>query len=562
MTLKIVKSEIARFLAAREPEVIALKGAWGIGKTYSWKKLISDISKTMDLPTHRYSYVSLFGVNSLQDFKFLLFQQSVPNNIIGREASISSFRDNVIGFSESLGRKGFRWFAKLPVFKDFSPELHSLAFLSLKNTLVCIDDLERKGQGLEVGDILGLISQLKEEKNCKVVLIMNDKGFAQSDFEEFEKYREKVIDVELRFDPTVEECIEIALEENEEMARKLKIRISQLGIKNIRIIFRIKRLVRLIAPYLNSSEPELIDQAIHTLTLLTWCYLSGDDVSPNYEYVKKSRPFLLGLGKDDLSDKEKIWNATLQDYGFLNVDEFDLVLAELVETGYVSADKLMKPLENLNSQILANKGDKSFQEAWCLYHDSFANNQDQVISLIYERFKENTKYISPLNLNGTVSLLRELGRGDLADDCIEHYIKERKDEPELFNLDRYPFRGDIKDQKIIEEFNKEYVKLSPQKSLRETIAGIAGKNGWGRKDIEIMASASEGEYYQIFKSEKGEHLHSFVNACLQFNRIGNTSEKEKLVASKAEAALRRIAEESEINRRRVASYGINVNKET
>lgn len=305
-----------------------------------------------------------------------------------------------------------------------------------------------------------------------------------------------------------------------------------------------------------------MDQAIHTLVLLTWCYLSGDDVSPNYGYVKKSHLGLLGLEKKEISDIEKAWNATLQDYGFLNADEFDLILSEIVETGYVSEAKLTKPLGALNSQILANKGDKSFGEAWRLYHDSFENNQDQVISLIYERFKENTKYISPLNLNGTVSLLRELGRGDLADDCILHYVNERHDNPEVFNLDRNPFAGEIKDPKIIDEFNKEYAKLAPQESLRKTIASIAGKNGWGRKEIEVMSNASEEEYYQIFKTEKGDHLYSFVNACLQFKLIGNTSEKEKMVASKAEAALRRIAQESEINRRRVASYGINVNRET
>ncbi|MBN1830443.1 MAG: hypothetical protein JW884_15030 [Deltaproteobacteria bacterium] len=562
MTLKIVRSEISRFLAAREPEVLALKGAWGTGKTYTWKKLIRDLSQSMDLPTHRYSYVSLFGVNSLQDFKFLLFQQSVPNNIIGHEASISSFRDNALGFSESFGRKGLKWFQNLPVLKDFSLEMRSLAFLSLRDTLICIDDLERKGHELKVGDILGLISQLKEEKNCKVALIMNDNGFGSTDSKEFEKYREKVIDVELRFDPMVQECIEIAFDENEEIYLKLKTRIAQLGIKNIRIIFRIKRLVRLIAPYLRDAEPEVMDQAIHTLALLTWCYLAADDVAPNYEYVKKSHLGLLDFEKKELSDKEKAWNATLRDYGFLNIDEFDLILAELVETGYVTEANLTKPLNALNSQILANKGDKSFSEAWRLYHGSFENNQNQVISLVYERFKENTKYISPLNLNGTVSLLRDLGRGDLAEDCILHYVKERRDNPEIFNLDRNPFAGDIKDSRIIEEFKKEYAKLAPQVSLREVIASIAGKNGWGGKDIEVMSNASEDEYYQIFKTENGNRLYSFVNACLQFNIIGNTSEKEKLVASKAEAALRRIAQESEINRRRVASYGINVNRGT
>jgi hypothetical protein len=48
----------------------------------------------------------------------------------------------------------------------------------------------------------------------------------------------------------------------------------------------------------------------------------------------------------------------------------------------------------------------------------------------------------------------------------------------------------------------------------------------------------------------------YVGACLQFKRISNANDKEKAIPANAEEALKRIGKESEINRRRVSSYVI------
>ena len=66
--------------------------------------------------------------------------------------------------------------------------MDSLAFLSLNESLVCIDDLERRGSDLSMRDVLGLVSRLVEQKQCKVVLLLNDK---EKGLDDYEKYREK-----------------------------------------------------------------------------------------------------------------------------------------------------------------------------------------------------------------------------------------------------------------------------------------------------------------------------------------------------------------------------------
>ena len=535
-----------------------IRGEWGTGKTFTWKRLLNEFRKD-DLPTKRYSYVSLFGVNTLEDFRFLLFQQCITNSAIGTEPSMQSFKENAASFAESYGRKATKLLNRIPIISDFMGEVKSLAYLSLGETLICIDDLERKGKDLDVREILGTISQLKEEKSCKIVLILNASGLDSENRSQFEAYREKVIDIELAFSPTAEECAEIALTPHSLTDTQLRPLLLKLGITNIRVIFRIKRLIKIVTPHLKDFEPELLQQAMHTLTLFTWCYLSDDGVSPPYEFLKGSRLNILGVPDDEVdSEEENGWRSILQDYSFFDIDEFDLVLADVVETGYVNARVLRKTATNLNSQVLANKGDKSFSEAWRLYHDSFSDNQDQVVDLMFSRFKENAAYITPMNLNGTVSLLRELNRDDLADECIEYYIETRKSEYKLFDLDDYAFADDITDPGIKNAFEKAMVDAEPELTLRDVVTRIAGKNGWGIKDIEVMSNASVDDFYQLFKSENGDHLRSYVKACLQFKRISNTSDTEKAISSTAEEALKRIGAESDINRRRVSSYGVKV----
>ena len=40
MPIEVFKTQIDKFLASDAPDVIAIKGAWGVGKTYSWNKFL------------------------------------------------------------------------------------------------------------------------------------------------------------------------------------------------------------------------------------------------------------------------------------------------------------------------------------------------------------------------------------------------------------------------------------------------------------------------------------------------------------------------------------------
>ena len=84
-------------------------------------------------------------------------------------------------------------------------------FLLARNKIVCLDDLERAGAGLNIKDVLGLASQLKDEKGCKVIILLNDEKLEESQKIDFENQLEKVADIIFNFDPSPEEAITIAL---------------------------------------------------------------------------------------------------------------------------------------------------------------------------------------------------------------------------------------------------------------------------------------------------------------------------------------------------------------
>jgi Cdc6-like AAA superfamily ATPase len=59
MSIDAIKSEITRFLKSSTPEVMAIKGSWGVGKTYSWNKFLLDAKNNTNIALEKYSYVSL-----------------------------------------------------------------------------------------------------------------------------------------------------------------------------------------------------------------------------------------------------------------------------------------------------------------------------------------------------------------------------------------------------------------------------------------------------------------------------------------------------------------------
>ncbi|MGJ0312107.1 P-loop NTPase fold protein [Aliarcobacter cryaerophilus] len=180
-------------IKSNEPFVASISGEWGIGKTYFWQKVFLEKYKT-ELSKKQIAYVSLFGHNSLNDIKTDIVLQ-----ISKTTKYVSKFKDKL----KSI---------KGAVFKDedvtlsldggsISAVLSLLTQSDFKDVIICFDDFERLSSKIELKDIMGLISNLKEQKSCQVLLIMNEKeldklgsidGKKYSDI--YKLYKEKIVD--------------------------------------------------------------------------------------------------------------------------------------------------------------------------------------------------------------------------------------------------------------------------------------------------------------------------------------------------------------------------------
>lgn len=558
MAIEIIQNQIARFLASEAPEVMSIKGTWGVGKTYAWNTYLNAAKNQNKISLGKYSYVSLFGINSLNDLKFSIFENMVDRKLIGRKPSVESFKSNTADLLKSLGKKTLPLMPSSTTVEHYRSMIDSLAFLSLEKTLICIDDFERKGRSIEAQDILGLITQLKEQKKCKIVLILNDESLSEGSSIDYVRLREKVVDTELRFAPSAEDCVSIALN-NGPIGTLLQANIVKLKINNIRIIKKIEKLASMLAPLLKKYDNHVLEQALMTLTLLTWCYYGQTSDVPDYSFVISRTSAFSDLEEDiSMSTQQQTWCATLRYYDNFSADEFDLQIASLVENGYVDEGRLKEEADLLNERVLSARSEDSFQEAWRKFHESFADNAQEVVDCLSDSFKNNARYISPVNLDGTVRLLRHLGKDKLASKIISLYIEKRQSDPELFNLDSSVLPGQIKDPEVIKRFRQKQELLRAKRTLLEICDALLEKENSLDEEEILLSQASVQEYLELFKSQSGPQLSQYVDLCLKFSRLGGTTEYQKLIADKATEALVEIGRESKLNASRVRRFGIKV----
>ena len=265
------------------------------------------------------------------------------------------------------------------------------------------------------------------------------------------------------------------------------------------------------------------------------------------------------LEKDHYGEeKDAKWRAVLENYDYYltNLVELDPEISRLIEVGYImDDDEFSQAANKVHQKAVAMKGDKSFTEAWTIYHSSFKNNGDEVAEKLFKALKKHAKYVTPNNLQGTVRVLRGLGRDDWANEAIAFYVEQRKTETGLFDLDN-PLSEGITDDYIIKCFNEISASTSVEQDISAVVSRLVNKDSWSQEDEQTLVAATVDDYYKLFKSIDGDYLSKYVDSCLQFGRFANPSEQQKKIHDKAASALKRIAEESDINKLRLARFGI------
>ena len=436
MSAQLVRQEILAFLRTSDPSVHCIRGRWGVGKTFTWNRALLETRQDKSHSLKDYAYVSLFGMNSLEDVKSAIFENTVQLPKPDIAPSLESLRENLLRLGKgwrSIGRIGTWATTRSTWLRNYVGAFGPLCFATVTDRIICIDDIERRGKGLDVSDVLGLASYLKENRRCKIALILNDEAL-ESQESDFRKYFEKVVDVSLSFTPTNKECIEIGLRGETPDDVYLAQCCGKLNISNIRVLRKIAHLVDKCKPLLLSYDRSVTLQAIRSIALLSWC-IHEPHLAPPLSYLTDHKRFVIGKGKEDLPKDQAAWNSLLDHYEFGPLDDFEFVLLDGIKSGFFDASRLEECARAPHSRA----EERDFSSAWETYHSTFANNEEEVLDVLFGSFQKNVKSISLTNLSGTVKLFKELGARERATELIALYLECHGDSEAVMDLAKSPW---------------------------------------------------------------------------------------------------------------------------
>jgi len=556
MSTKHVKDEIKRFLTCAEAEVLCVRGKWGVGKTYAWIQFFSDIEQEHSLGLEKYAYVSLFGLNSLDDLRYAIFESTVTSDKILTGPDIGTLRAAI----EKAGDTGRRAKPLLtPLLsaigmKDAGEALSRAAFLSVRNQFVCLDDIERAGSSLELRDILGLASMLKEQRKCKVVLLLNDEQLEESNKLEFQKQLEKVVDVSLVFDPTPEEAVAISFTNKTEINQNLQPWIIKLDITNIRVIKKIERLAVQLEHLLRDFREEILDQAISTLALAGLSVFQPEN-NPTIKFIKAFNSVVSATAEEETEPGQKqSWQRLLQEYGYRFTNHLDIAILDGVSRGYFETEALLCAAQQIQDQIENDSSNNSLSKAWDLYHHSLTTDDDEILDAIYNGAMENLKTTSVLNINSAVYLLRDLGRKEQSSEVVNAFTAQFKDRPQVLEDDLDFLRGEALERELREAIDSLNANFVDRRDPKEVLEKIAENRSWNPADVALLASQSSDYFVKLFESLEGERVSKTISFAVKLGtHNGEDSKKLGIVVTNA---LKEIAAKSPLRARRVASYGV------
>lgn len=544
MSTNLIKQQIRNFLTTSKPEVLAIKGRWGVGKTYTWDSHIEEFKSICELKS--YSYVSLFGINSIDALKQSTFLNTVDINTVGEKKNTKA---HAKFWADKLKN------VKIPVLSKYisgvGDVISSLSQLALKDTIICFDDLERHSEGLKIKDFMGLVSYLKERRNCKIILLLNEDS-TDSSFKDYVKFKEKIVDKQLHFEPTAGQSFDAMSSDDYEFKSYVRDCCVGLNIKNKRVIRKIVSHVKEFLSKLGPFDNDIKQQIIHSTVVFSWCYYChGEDEEriPAFAFVNRR-----GLRK---ADEKKGWDETiskkwddlLNSYNFSHADEIDFAVAEGIEQGFLDEEKLIPLCEQKQNELNVQKKSASWEEAWNIFHNSFDANEDEVAIAIDKGMRDIAPTASCSQYSSGLKILRGIGRDEAADNLIEYFIDRRKETPEAFDIDNFithPFG--IEDEKFKERLRSAYVELKPKPTVLEVLNLRKKSNSYNDSEVEILNELSEKEIFDLIMSIKGEELDDFVRV---FMLLASSSEELK---SKVKNVLDKISKTSKLNELRMVKF--------
>lgn len=514
-TTNIIEERLIELLNSNQSFGIALNGKWGVGKTFFWDRLIQE--KFSDKKT---AYISLFGVENIFDIeRKVIFQISTKDRFItNAKDKIKDFKttlglkdeDTNFGLTGSILSIGLSLFEK----KDF------------ENVIVCFDDFERISDKLKLKDVLGLISELKEQKKCTVVLILNKDKLKENGLS---KYKDKIVDYDFNYEPTESQSFSL-IKDNLKAFKEYPLEYFQkYEINNIRIM---KRVINALNDYacfeeslkdFKNIEKELVENILEISTI------NALKLSVDFEKLSKysMQNYLDKKNKEKNEDYDQLLKYINFGYsGYFYMSDITYNVVDYIKNSIVDKDSLQQSInERIKKQkysLIEEQIRKCTHKA--RYDLNYPYNQyTQDLSAILESNKETlTEIISADNFLFYIHQLQEFDSENIekykafAIDILKKYLCIELEK------DRHPswIKQTIHNIKSFDTALDDYFnsfqtstkneKISSLESVKNLMLNPIINSSWG-EEPDLLAQVEEDDIEQYFYQDM-----SFIYDSLTF----------------------------------------------
>ncbi|WP_228255434.1 KAP family P-loop domain protein [Acinetobacter wuhouensis] len=513
---------------------IAITGSWGIGKTYFWKAFLDSqlsderIYKKNNVFNRKYAYVSLFGIESLGDLKTEIY------------SNIENYHSTV---------EIPRWIKNLPsIFKDTKVSqfgvsapakiFDSLMFNQVKDAIICFDDFERMSNKLDIKDVMGLANQLKLEKNCQVILILDESKTEDKNKEKYAEYKEKLIDETIKI-TSVEPLIRENAKDIDGKLVDLMVEFAEkLEIHNFRFF---QKVIKLYKQFLEQL-PEQVAYSTKEIILVRILqgYLIEDygqslNVGWNNFTTEKAMEILEQTNDDDLNKVthnlfNKLNNIHYKFTG--SSDGWFIQFKNWFEQKDQSNRDILYSLAN--SELISEEVELLKEQRKKLW-DQFWNNKID-IDFPKQLFDRTLLLIGVLeieNLDFTCTILNKLGALELANelsDKIYQWIDIELKEDQLSFIDNFASWKRSKNNfyEYIDKYQEEHL-YEGLPSLLETVHQYTINNGWSPKHVRSLEIASKNDWKELlFEKIPNDERFQYVNSNLIASKMIKQSMKPEL----------------------------------
>ncbi|MBP8006657.1 MAG: KAP family P-loop domain protein [Acinetobacter sp.] len=413
---------------------IAITGSWGVGKTFFWNKFLKDVTQKEKedkesfyyeasrvgyesiFDCRKYAYISLFGIENLSDLKNTICTKLSLNPHARSDSNrfefFQLFKNIVAQFRDmKVSQYGVSASARI---------LESLLFLQVKDAIICFDDFERMSDKLSINDVMGLANYLKLEKNCQVILILDEDKTEGNNKKKYADYKEKLVDETIIINSVAPLIRENTKDIGDRLVNLMIEFANKLEIHNFRFFQKVIKLFQ----YFLSELPDEV--AYSTKEIILVRVLQGYLIHEftNFEYGWNDCKYYSEQTKESWSDRKKKTYESLQkvSYSFAHDDlwflEFKKWFEQCDRVDFYELNKLA------NSTLISEKNNKSKNYLYNLM-DKWRNLEvnesycDQIFSLsnavVGVETLENLYFYS--------DLLKKFGRHDLSRE-LNQRVKE------------------------------------------------------------------------------------------------------------------------------------------